>query len=137
MHLVFSLPSSFHTYLSSQLRPTVLCVLVAQSCPTLPPGSSISGISQGKNTGVGCHFFLQGTFLTQGSNPPVLCLLHCRFILYPLSHWGNLITMGKSWVSIRHIRIAFRPVLSLQYLWVDYTSKRLKEFLRKTNTFNF
>ena len=26
-----------------------------------------------KNTGVSCHFFLQGIFLTQGSNP---CLLH-------------------------------------------------------------
>ena len=23
----------------------------------------------GKNTGVGCHFLLQGIFLTQGSNP--------------------------------------------------------------------
>ena len=33
----------------------------------------------GKNTGVGCHFFLQGIFLTQESNP---CLLHCRWILY-------------------------------------------------------
>ena len=27
----------------------------------------------GKNTGVDCHFLLQGIFLTQGSN---LCLLH-------------------------------------------------------------
>ena len=29
----------------------------------------------GKNTGVGCHFLLQGIFPTQGSNPGVL---HCR-----------------------------------------------------------
>ena len=29
--------------------------------------------SPGKNTGVGCHFLLQGVFPTQGSN---LCLLH-------------------------------------------------------------
>ena len=29
--------------------------------------------SPGKNTGVGCHFLLQGIFPTQGSN---LCLLH-------------------------------------------------------------
>ena len=28
---------------------------------------------------MGCHFLLQGTFLTQGSNPR---LLHCRRILY-------------------------------------------------------
>ena len=36
----------------------------------------------GKNTGVGCHFLLQGIFLTQGFN---LGLLHCRHILYCLS----------------------------------------------------
>ena len=36
----------------------------------------------GKNTGVGCHFFLHGIFLTQGSNQG---LLHCRQILYHLS----------------------------------------------------
>ena len=40
----------------------------------------------GKNTGVGCHFFFQGIFPTQGSNPWLLCLLHCRQILYLLSH---------------------------------------------------
>ena len=37
-----------------------------------------------KNTGVGCHFLLQGIFLTQGSN---LGLLHCkRQILHQLSY---------------------------------------------------
>ena len=29
--------------------------------------------SPGKNTGVGCHFLLQGTFATQGSNLHLLC----------------------------------------------------------------
>ena len=29
----------------------------------------------GKDTGVGCHFLLQGIFPTQGSNPCLLCLL--------------------------------------------------------------
>ena len=38
--------------------------------------------SPGKNTGVGCHALLQGIFLTQGSNLPLLKLLHCRRILY-------------------------------------------------------
>ena len=37
----------------------------------------------GKNTGVGCHALLKGIFLTQESNPS---LLHCRQILYHLSH---------------------------------------------------
>ena len=40
----------------------------------------------GKSTRVGCHFLLQGIFLTQGSNPS---LLHCRQTLYPLSHQGS------------------------------------------------
>ena len=40
----------------------------------------------GKSTGVGCHFLLQRIFLTQGSN---LGLLHCRQMLYPLSHQGS------------------------------------------------
>ncbi|XP_065765025.1 zinc finger HIT domain-containing protein 3 isoform X3 [Muntiacus reevesi] len=31
----------------------------------------------GKTTGVGCHSLLQATFLTQGSNPHLSCLL-CR-----------------------------------------------------------
>ena len=41
----------------------------------------------GKDSGVGCHFLLQGIFPTQGSN---LGLLHCRQILYQLSYKGSL-----------------------------------------------
>ena len=40
-------------------------------------------ISPSKNTGVGCHFLLQEIFPTQGVN---LGLLHCRQILYRLTH---------------------------------------------------
>ena len=42
--------------------------------------------SPGKNTGVGSYSLLQGSFLTQGSNPG---LLHCRWILYCLNHQEN------------------------------------------------
>ena len=38
------------------------------------------------NTGVGCHFLLQGIFPTQGLN---LGLLHCRQTLYHLSYQGS------------------------------------------------
>ena len=40
----------------------------------------------GKNTGVCCHFFLQGIFLTQGWNP---CLLHWQADSLQLSHQGS------------------------------------------------
>ena len=42
--------------------------------------------SPGKNTGVGCHFLLQGTFQTQESN---LGILHCRQVLYRWSYEGS------------------------------------------------
>ena len=44
----------------------------------------------------GCHFLLQGIFLTQGSNSHLLCLLCCRQILYHLSHWGSQARILKS-----------------------------------------
>ena len=69
------------------------CARLAQPCfwhfvchrwqPTRPrsPWGSL-----GKNTGVGCHSLLQGIFPTQELN---WGLLHCRWILYPLSHRGR------------------------------------------------
>ena len=38
----------------------------------------------GKDTGLSCHILLQGIFLTQGSNPPLLCLLHWQGDSLPL-----------------------------------------------------
>ena len=42
-----------------------------------------------KNTGVSCHFLLQGTFLTQGSNLRLLCLLQWQADSLPLNHQGS------------------------------------------------
>ena len=53
----------------------------------------------GKNTGVGCHFLLQGIFLTQGLN---LGLLHCGQILCCLSHQGS----RSSWEVLTSCRIS-------------------------------
>ena len=43
-----------------------------------------------KNTGMSCHFLFQGIFLTQGSNPCLLHLLHWQVDSLPLCHQGNL-----------------------------------------------
>ena len=48
--------------------------------------------SPGQNTGVGSLSLLQGIFPTQGSNPG---LLHCRQILYQLSHQGVCVQCAK------------------------------------------
>ena len=58
----------------------------------------------GKNTGVGCSFLLQGIFLTQGSNPHLLCLLHWQADSLPPappgkpqgSHLGSPLYMSMS-----------------------------------------
>ena len=47
--------------------------------------ASLSMDFSGNSTGVDCHFFLQGIFLTQRSNPG---LLHCRLMLYRMSNQG-------------------------------------------------
>ena len=72
---LFHLSSVLHTKRCLQYRMCIrACKLSLQSYPTLchpvnynPPGSSVYGDSPGKNAGVGCHFFLQGIFLTHRS----------------------------------------------------------------------
>ena len=69
---------------------------VTQSCPTLfnpmdcSPPMDYRVLSPwdfpGMTTGVGCHFHLQGIFLTQGWNPG---LPHCRQMLYHLNYQGS------------------------------------------------
>ena len=67
---------------SIQVKKLEGCVY-AQSCLILfnpmdssPPVSSVHRSSPGNNSGMDCHFLLQGFFLTQGLNPCLLCFLH-------------------------------------------------------------
>ena len=62
------------------------CSLVSCS----PPGSSVYGISQVRILESGWHFLLQGIFLTQRSNPP---LLRRQVYSLPLSHTGSLLLL--------------------------------------------
>ena len=71
-------PESFsHSVMSNSQQPYGLTAATRLLCPWNSPG---------KNTRMDCHSFLQEIFLTQGLN---LCLLHCRQILYHLSHLGS------------------------------------------------
>ena len=58
----------------------------SESCSLQPLGLHSPWNSPSQNTGVGSHSLLQGIFPTQGMNPG---LLHCRQILYHLSHQGS------------------------------------------------
>ena len=51
--------------------------------------------SPGKNDEVGCHFLLQGIFLTQGWNPHLLCLLNQQVDSLPLNHLGSLLLIAS------------------------------------------
>ena len=56
----------------------------------------------GQNTGMGMLSLLQAIFPTQGSNPG---LLHCRWILYQLSHKG-------SWRILKWLRCVRIPCIT-------------------------
>ena len=87
-------------FLISFLKFSLKWSELAQLCPTLCdprdcslPGSSLQGILPpwdfpGKSTGVGCHFLLQGIFLTQGLNPD---LPHSR---QTLNLWATREALG-------------------------------------------
>ena len=72
-----------HAYLFSRVQFFATSWTVAHQAPLS------MGFFSGKNSGMGFHFLLQGIFPTQGSNLPLLCLLHCRQIFHPLSHWKS------------------------------------------------
>ena len=66
----------------------------------------------GQNTGVGSLSLLQGIFPTQGSNPG---LLHCRQILYQLSHKGSPRIL--EWVASPFSSRSFQPRI---WTWVSF-----------------
>ena len=86
-----------------------------------------------KNTGVGCRFFLQGIFPTQGSN---LHLLHWQADSLPLSHLGSLkkiihYIMTKRSILQKHVTILkmYKPRnRASKYVW-----QKLIELQRETD----
>ena len=77
------------TYACEHAQPLQLCPTLCDHMGCSPPGSSVHGDSPGKNTGVGCHDFLQGIFPTQGLNPYLSCLLHWQVGSLPLAPPGK------------------------------------------------
>ena len=81
----------------------------------------------GKNTGVGCHFLLQGIFLTQGLN---LHLQHCRQILY---HWATRETLlrlyqGLKWKKVSKLKELTRDIL-IWYCYFNVTKFPFEEII--------
>ena len=90
LRIVYSVPqinhsNRFHSkansYVTSPVSESASRSVVSNSLR--PHGLYSPWNSPGQNTGVGSLSLFQGIFPTQGSNPG---LLHCRRILYQLSH---------------------------------------------------
>ena len=77
------------------------------------------------NTGVGCHFLLQGIFLTQGLNPG---LPHCRQMLYHLSYQGRT-SICKwalfNWLKEKFSSVQFSRSVMSDSLWPHWVQHAL------------
>ena len=88
--------------------------LVAQLCPTLVIPWTVGSqtpLSMGfpnKITGVGCHFLLQGIFLTQVSNPG---LRHCRQILFQLGYQGSSDDIWSQSIKVKTYVFGSSPII--------------------------
>ena len=86
-----------------------VCALFAQLCLTVcdpvdyripPTRLPCPWNFPGKNTGVGCHFLLQGIFLTQGLNPGLLYQQSDSLMLYPLgNHYLHVSPKMMRWLD--------------------------------------
>ena len=67
----------------------------------------------------GLPFPPPGIFPTQGSNPGLLCLLNCRWILHPLRHPGSNKAHGRHLVSLYLVIKGVGHGQSLSYFLLD------------------
>ena len=81
-----------------------MCLTLCDSLDYSPTGSSVHWDFPGKNTGVGCHALLQGTFPIQESNGG---LLLWRQILHHLNHQGSPRILA--WVAYPFSRGSSQP----------------------------
>ena len=74
----------------------------------------------GKNPGVGCHFFLQGTFPTQGWSPH---LLYCSWILYLWATREDPISLWEwKWLSCVQLYATPWTIQSMEFSRPEYWS---------------
>ena len=88
---------------------------------TVAHQASLSMWFSRKNTGGGCHALLQGIFLTQGSNPRLLKLLHWQASFLSLVLHGKLhLLMSNNMHDIKHhLKYLSRIKLLLIYICLN------------------
>ena len=103
---------------------------VARSCLTLYdlmecslPDSSAHGNFPSENTGMGCHFLLQGIFPMQGLNLPLLHLLHWQADSLPLAPPGkphSTLHFNNFSCFLAFAAIFLNPMLILPFIHIVY-----------------
>ena len=91
------------------------CVRLFMIPRTMPPRLLCPWDSLGKNTGVGCHFLLQGIFHTQGLNLCFLCLLHSQVDSLPLAPTGRP-TFGSEEILSSHTTADTTSLLAIGWV---------------------
>ena len=94
----------------------------AWSCLCDPMDCSLPGSSVHE---MGCHFFLQGIFPTQGSNPSFLQLLHLQTDALSLSHLGRLSEKQVNSFSTKSLTELVRPWPRAESIPVERKMPRL------------
>ena len=107
-------------------HPIITDVLIRRNVETRPHGLYSPWNSPGHNIGVGSLSLLQGIFPTQGSNPG---LLHCRQILYQLSHKGSPTEVKHKSLNMMRENVINRPCVSLTPNVIAQLLTRKKEEL--------
>ena len=122
---VLSICDSMRSSMSSQYC-AILCHSVMSNFLVLhrryPARMLCPWDSPGKNSGVGCHALFQGIFLTQGSIPLLLCLLHWQMNSLPLDPPGKPIVYIQA-----HVIFSF-DTLSRICVSTYYTCCRVIQF---------
>ena len=127
--------------------PIPVLGLVAQSCPTLcdpmdcsPPGSSVHGILQARILEWLATPSSRGSSSTQGSNPG---FLHCRQILYHLSHQGSpfpvtgeLYSLVWFWIESPYAKVFLDPFFFVSLFSYNVTSWDTNTIKREKNFFS-
>ena len=110
-----------HSTMSNSLRP----------CGLQPARHLCAWDFPSKNTGVGCHFLLQGIFPTQRSNPCLLCLLHWQadfffFFFYHCSTFEILAKEKKKERKTEDTIIMMKKIIYLRGKKIQKSWKKIK-----------
>ena len=149
-HCVY-VPELLYPFIERNTLPNVkwMCVLSHFSCAQLLvtpwtvacQAPLLTGFSR-QDIGIGCHNLFQGIFLTQGSKPGLLQLLHCRQILncwatseackmdsqWEFAVWCRELKPGVLWqprsVGSGGRRKEVQEVETYAYLWLIHVEVR-------------